>query len=132
MHTDIIVALILAVAAETGIPPYFALSIALEENSTLNPSAVRMNNDGSCDRGIVQLNDSWYMGDWEDPEINIRAGCAYIKMVMGMRGVNTLWAVAVVYNAGIKRFWDENVPEASIEYANRVMCRYNAYTGYRY
>ncbi|MDR1073013.1 MAG: transglycosylase SLT domain-containing protein [Treponema sp.] len=65
---EVIEALILSIAIEVGVPPYLALSIALEENTTLNPLAVHTNLDGSRDLGIMQLNDSWFQGNWQDPE----------------------------------------------------------------
>ncbi len=60
-------------------PPYFALSIALEENPNLDALAVHENADGTFDRGLIQLNSGWYSGNWQDPETNIRAGCVLMK-----------------------------------------------------
>jgi soluble lytic murein transglycosylase-like protein len=125
---EIIEALILAIALEVGIPPYLALSIALEENSMLNPMAVHINADGSRDLGIMQLNDSWYRGNWQDPETNIRAGCELIKELIGKPGMN-YWLVCVSYNCGYSRLL-EKPPGASIEYANRVFERWNKYQKY--
>jgi len=122
----------LSIAAEVGIPPYFALSIALEENQSLDPMAVNINNDGSLDLGIMQLNSGWFNGDWADPETNIRAGCRHIKALMYMPGINTFWQVAVCYNAGTKWHIDRISPPAqSIEYGVRVMVRWNEITNGR-
>jgi hypothetical protein len=114
-----IIALILTIATEFGIPPYFALSIALTENPTLSPLAVNINENGTVDYGIFQLNSSWYDGEWQNPELNIRAGCKHIKQLMDAKGIYTFWSVAVVFNCGLWRL--TNPPEKSIEYANRVM-----------
>ncbi|MDR0656770.1 MAG: transglycosylase SLT domain-containing protein [Treponema sp.] len=126
---EIIKAMVLAIAIETGIPPYLALSIALEENQTLNPLAVHINSDGSRDLGVMQLNDSWFKGQWQDPEANIRAGCALIKWLIQQPGITTYWDVAVSYNCGYGRFL-KKPPDVSIEYANRVFSRWNVYRCY--
>jgi soluble lytic murein transglycosylase-like protein len=123
-------ALILAIALEVGIPPYFALSIALTENPTLNPLAINVNSDGTLDRGIMQLNSSWFNGAWRDPEENIRAGCNHIKWLLSLPGMN-YWLAAVAYNCGYGRLL-ENPPNVSIEYANRVFARWNVYRCYPY
>jgi soluble lytic murein transglycosylase-like protein len=125
------VTLLLAIALEVGIPPYFALSVALEENQALDPLAVHRNTDGTLDRGVMQLNSSWFTGDWQNPETNIRAGCEHLKWLMEQPGVTTLWDVAVAYNCGLARF-REGPPMASVEYACRVYERWNGYRGYRW
>jgi soluble lytic murein transglycosylase-like protein len=123
-------ALILAIALEVGVPPYFALAIAYTENPTLNPLAVHKNPDGTFDRGIMQLNSSWYKGNWQDPETNIRAGCEHIKWLLSLPGMN-YWLVCVAYNCGYGRLL-EKPPDISIEYANRVFARWNVYRRYSY
>ena len=127
-----IAALVLAIAAEVGVPPNFALAIALEENWTLNPIAVSApNENGTRDLGIMQLN-SAYFGhiDWRCPETNIRAGCLLIKELMGKPGVTTFWDVAICYNCGYGRFSSgTDPPAASIDYANRVYARWQELEG---
>jgi soluble lytic murein transglycosylase-like protein len=120
--------MIITIAIEVGVPPYLALSIALEENQALNPLAVHINNNGSRDLGIMQLNDTWFKDNWQDPETNIRAGCELIKELIGKPGMN-YWLVCVAYNCGYGRLL-ERPPNASIEYANRVFNRWNAYRRY--
>jgi soluble lytic murein transglycosylase-like protein len=120
--------LILAIALEVGVPPYFALAIAFEENRALDPAAAHVNPDGTVDRGIMQLNSSWYDGDWRDPETNIRAGCLLIKELYG-KGLNW-WQVAIAYNCGYGRLMGGNPPDASIEYANRVFERWRRLGNY--
>jgi soluble lytic murein transglycosylase-like protein len=111
-----------------GMPPYFVLSIAVEENTTLNPAAEYINKNGTTDRGVMQLNSSWYKDKyWSDPETNIRAGCVYLKQIINLPEVHTYWAAAVVYNAGITRL--SNPPEQTIEYANSVMSRWAKLNG---
>jgi soluble lytic murein transglycosylase-like protein len=127
---EAIQAMIIAIALEVGIPPYLALSIALEENQTLNHLAVHINSDGSRDLGVMQLNDSWFTGDWRDPETNIRAGCELIKELIGKTGMN-YWLACIAYNCGYGRLL-EKPPDVSIEYANRVFARWNVYRRYPY
>jgi soluble lytic murein transglycosylase-like protein len=128
---EAIQAMIIAIALEVGVPPYFTLSIALTENDTLNPIAVHINADGSRDLGIMQLNDSWFKGDWQDPETNIRAGCELIKELIGKPGMN-YWLVAIAYNCGYERLLRKPPPDVSIEYANKVFARWNVYRRYPY
>jgi soluble lytic murein transglycosylase-like protein len=106
------------VAAE--VPPGFALAVALTENPELNPLAVNINANNTVDRGIMQLNSSWFIcDDWALPEVNIGAGISLIKRITQMEGVHTYWTAALVYNAGYGRI--NNPPESTINYAHRVM-----------
>jgi soluble lytic murein transglycosylase-like protein len=120
-----IAALILAIAVECGVPPQFALAVALEENNILNPLAVHMNTDGTRDLGVMQLNSGWYTGNWQNPETNILAGCQLMRELRD-RGLNW-WQVAIAYNCGYQRL-QEGPPNSSIEYANRVVARW----GYKF
>jgi soluble lytic murein transglycosylase-like protein len=129
MTVDIIIAMIMAIAVEYGIPSQFALAIAVVENSVFNPLAVHTNTDGTEDRGIMQLNSSWYTGDWQDPETNIRAGCQ-LMLDLKNKGLNW-WQVAVAYNCGYRRL-QEGPPSCSIDYANQVFLRWNSMRGYRF
>jgi soluble lytic murein transglycosylase-like protein len=127
---EIIEAMILVIAIEIGIPPYLALSIALEENQALDPLAVHINTDGSRDLGIMQLNNSWFKGNWQDPETNIRAGCEHIKWLLSLPDLN-VWESVVCYNSGYQGY-KNGPPQSSIEYACRVFYRWNEYRGYRW
>jgi soluble lytic murein transglycosylase-like protein len=115
-----IISLIFAIALETQIPPCFVLAIALNENESLNPLAIsKQNNDGTVDRGIMQLNSRYFDIEWWIPETNIRAGCLLIKE-LSERGLNW-WQVAIAYNCGYARLMSkEGPPNMSIEYGNRV------------
>jgi len=123
---ELIMTLILTIAADVGVPPYFALAVAIEENNTLNPLAVnRANKNGTVDLGVMQLNSEYYGNiNWSEPETNIRAGCLHIKKLMNMKEFNTYWAVAVAYNCGHVSFLNNKIPRSSIEYASRVMERW--------
>lgn len=131
---EVIMALILTIAADVGVPPRFVLAIAIEENKTLDPLAVSsVNSDGSVDLGVMQLNSEYYGHiNWRDPETNIRAGCLHIKRLMNMKEFNTYWAVAVAYNCGHIRYLSNKVPRASLEYGDRVMRRWHELEGVQY
>jgi soluble lytic murein transglycosylase-like protein len=127
---EVIQAMIITIAIDVGVPPYLALSIALEENPVLNPLTVNINPNGSRDLGVMQLNDAWFTGEWWDPETNIRAGCELIKELMSKPSMN-YWLVCIAYNCGYGRLL-ERPPDVSIEYANRVFTRWNVYRRYSY
>ena len=128
MGFQVIQALILQIALSVGVPPYFALSIAMEENSALSPGAIGVNRDGTLDRGVMQLNSSWYDGEWRDPEINILAGCLLIRELMAHPYTTTYWDVAICYNAGTRWIGGKSGPPASsVAYAGRVMARWDEY-----
>jgi len=117
-----IMALIINIAIAMNVPPYFALSIALTENPTLNPMAVNVNENGTKDRGIFQTNDSWDKSDWTDIETNIKVGIGHIKYLLMIPELNTFWGVAASYNCGHTRFLSaEGPPLASLNYAEKVM-----------
>ena len=126
-----IVALILAIALEFGVPGNFVLAIAYEE-SGLNPNAVSSaNSDGSRDWGLMQINDKWHcVENWQDAETNIRAGVAYIKLLSEREEITTWWYVAVAYNAGMGRI--NNPPASTLRYAERVMNRWQELEGVKY
>jgi len=120
---ETIIALIFSIALEMGLPPNFILAIALTENDSLNPMAINHNTNGTIDKGIMQLNSSWFFHDeWYDPEINIRAGCFFIKNLLDNDEIETYWMAALAYNAGIGRIHDP--PASSVIYARKVMAKY--------
>jgi hypothetical protein len=114
-----IAALIVTVAVEFSIPPGFMLALATIENPTFSVSAVNINSDGTTDRGIMQLNSSWYDGDPYDIEDHLRQAAALIRSLYDDYRLNW-WQVAVAYNCGIKRVLEKAPPNSSIEYANKV------------
>jgi soluble lytic murein transglycosylase-like protein len=112
--------LILITALEFNLPPAFVLAIAVVENPQFNTNAIHLNNDGSHDRGLMQLNDSWFTDErWATPKVNIRAACTLIKWLKSM-DLNW-WQVAIAYNCGYGRLVEGNIPNVSIDYANRVL-----------
>jgi hypothetical protein len=122
--------LILTIALEFGLPANYVLAIAYTENPQLVPTAIHHNRDGSIDRGLMQLNNSWYNGNWSDPETNIRAACGHI-ISLRARGLSW-WQVAVAYNCGIKYIIDGNPPDVSITYANKVFALWHRLENKKY
>jgi len=127
-----LIALIILVATEAGIPPNFALAVAMTEGSSLNPSSVSAKNrDGSVDRGIFQLNSYVYPEvNWSDPETNIRLGISHLKWLAEMSCHITWWDVAISYNGGHSYMLNKtSPPQSSVEYANKVMQIYTELSG---
>jgi soluble lytic murein transglycosylase-like protein len=126
-----IIALIFLIAAEIGVPPNYALAVAMCE-SGLNPSVIStVNQNGSVDRGLFQLNSYVYPDvEWDDPETNIRLGITHLKWLARMECHNTYWAVAISYNAGHSYLLNKMVPpDSSIDFANKVMKTYTELSG---
>jgi soluble lytic murein transglycosylase-like protein len=125
----ILKALIFTIALEYGLDPSLFFAIVIQENPTLDPLAVYVNTNGTKDRGLCQLNDSWFKGDWADPETNIRAACELFQALLATPGMNT-WQAVISYNAGTSWFVHGNTPpRRSIEYANAVFARWNVGAG---
>jgi hypothetical protein len=75
--------MILRVAQEEGVDGRTLLAVAKAE-SGLNPKAVNLNQDGSKDFGLFQLNDKWYKDivfdeATEDPEMSARIAARRFK-----------------------------------------------------
>jgi len=128
---EIIKALIIAISLDVGVPPEFALAIALTENWTLNPRAISPpNRNGTRDKGVMQLNENYFhLTRWYCPEENIRAGVQHIRWLMDHPWTCTFWSVAVAYNAGLSRL--QRPPESTLRYACQVISRFNELSGGR-
>jgi soluble lytic murein transglycosylase-like protein len=116
MSKACLVALVLRVAQLYNLPPYLMVAIA-EVESAWDPVAVHINNDGSTDRGLMQLNSSWYSSPfWYVPEENVVAAA---KHIVFLRSQGLTWyQVAIAYNCGLNRL--NNPPSSSINYAVSV------------
>jgi soluble lytic murein transglycosylase-like protein len=128
---EAIIAMIITIAVELGVPSNFALSVAVCE-SGLNSTVVSdVRKNGSIDRGLFQLNSYVYPDiDWSDPEVNARLGIVHLKRLIEMDCHNTYWAAAVSYNAGHYYMLNGlDPPESSIIFANRVMFKYSELSG---
>jgi soluble lytic murein transglycosylase-like protein len=92
-------------------------ALAIVENPTLSSTAIHYNNDGTRDLGLMQLNDSWYKGDWQNPITNITAACKLIRELLDY-DLN-YYQVAIAYNCGYTRFL-QGPPNESINHAVKV------------
>lgn len=112
-----LLSLLLSIAAEQQVPESILISIAMVENPRGNAYAINHNTNGTIDRGIMQLNSSWYTSDrWHEPEHNIRAAARHLRWLKS-QGLSW-YDVAVAYNAGLGRV--RKPPRASVNYADRV------------
>jgi soluble lytic murein transglycosylase-like protein len=112
-----LIALVIRIATIYGVPPYLMVAIA-EVESNWNTNAININTDGTLDRGLMQLNTSWYTDDnWADPETNITAAAKHILFLKSFANFNW-YQVCVAYNCGVARM--NNPPEKSIAYAIKV------------
>jgi len=120
---EIILALILSISAEYGVPSGFVQAIVQVE-SEFNCNAInRSNKNGTVDYGLMQLNSSWFTDEnWREPEVNLRAGIRHIKWLMETHSGTSWWALAISYNAGSS--WlinNHDPPKDSVLYADKVM-----------
>jgi soluble lytic murein transglycosylase-like protein len=123
-----LIALILQIAAAEGVPPYMMVALA-EIESNWDIYAVGINRDGTTDRGLMQLNSSWYDGDVTDVEEHITVACRHMKTMHRYYNLNW-WQSLIAYNCGIARFL-QGPPESSVQYANKVFELWKEYdTGF--
>jgi soluble lytic murein transglycosylase-like protein len=113
---EILIALVIAMASDTFVPPYLAVAVA-EVESCWDVHAYRTNTNGTIDRGLMQLNSSWFnRPDWADPITNIEYGLAHLWY---LRTQTDSWYQAVIaYNCGLSRL--DNPPVASLDYVIKV------------
>lgn len=85
--TDEIKNLIRLEATKQGVPVEVALAVAQQE-SGFNNLATNTNDDGSIDRGVMQLNSKYHkLKNWQDPMENIAYGIRHLKgLLAGAKG----------------------------------------------
>ncbi len=105
--------LILSEAEKYNLDPLFIISV-IERESSYNPNAVNINNNGTTDRGLMQINSTMvtYLADSLgfpateetafDPVLNIKMGC-YFLGELNQKFDGDLYLVATAYNAGERR-----------------------------
>lgn len=120
-----IMTLILQIAPQYDVPPYLIAAIIIKESDG-NPNVINRNNEnGTIDRGLMQLNSSWFNDDnWDCAETNIRAGCQHLRFMYDATKAKSpyWWAAIVSYNCGLR--WHKNnsePPVHSINYANSII-----------
>jgi soluble lytic murein transglycosylase-like protein len=112
-----IMQLVMMIAPQYGVPPYLVAAIIIRESQG-NPNAVGHNADGTFDGGLMQLNSSWFNGDWKCAQTNITAGCKLLKEYYDYSDWNW-WQVCIAYNWGIGNYikGKKNPNEKAVNYA---------------
>jgi soluble lytic murein transglycosylase-like protein len=127
-----IIAVILAVALETGVDGSLAVAVARAENGAFEPEKTgAVNANGTVDMGIMQLN-SRYLDyfvaeywdgpeafDWSRREHNIYVGLRHLKHLLDAAGGDVFTAL-LMYNAGEENVRRGTVKESSVKYAEKV------------
>jgi len=128
-----IMELIFLIAPQYNVPPYLVAAIIIVE-SRGDPHAINYENaNGTIDRGIMQLNSSWFNDtNWHCAETNIRAGCQHLAYLYRQTRDRspTWWSAVVAYNCGLTRFNDttRKLPDSSLDYAYLVFEIWNSLT----
>jgi soluble lytic murein transglycosylase-like protein len=117
-----ILSIVLSLASQYNVPSNLVVAIIFEE-STGNSNAIGYNPNGTVDRGLMQLNSSWFTDDrWHEPEINIRAGIQHLFYLY--RELQNWDSVIIAYNCGLGRY-REGPPEMSLSYYNKIKKHWN-------
>jgi soluble lytic murein transglycosylase-like protein len=122
-----IIELVMLIAPQYDVPPMLVVSIIIKE-SRGDIYAINYNDNGTVDRGLMQLNSSWFTGDWECAETNIRAGVILLKYLYERtKYTSPYWFAALVsYNCGLNWFINKiDPPNQSINYAIGIMQLWN-------
>lgn len=107
-----------------GVDPDLVVAILKKENPSLITSAVSgMNENGTVDLGLFQLNDrsleTYFLKKWWNPEVmgeefnagnwkhNSYIAIRYIEDLQKQFGENNIFYIAAGYNAGAGRAWNE-------------------------
>lgn len=111
-------------AIENEVPVNLAFSIAWKESS-FNPMGWNKNYNGSIDRGLFQLNDS-YRQDWTKEEfydihLNANEGTRYISEMIKLNDGNFIYAL-YCYNAGPGKVRQQGIiPDRTKVYAEEIL-----------
>ncbi|MDR0502104.1 MAG: lytic transglycosylase domain-containing protein [Treponema sp.] len=106
-----------------NVSPALAFALIWEE-SKYDPHAInRHNRDGSIDRGLFQLNNRSFPGlevaSFYDINISARYGVGHLRHCLD-NGVSEVSALAM-YNAGTGRVRNSGTPQATLDYASRIL-----------
>lgn len=120
--TDEIKNLIRLEATKQGVPVEVALAVAQQE-SGFNNLATNTNDDGSIDRGVMQLNSKYHkLKNWQDPMENIAYGIRHLKgLLAGAKG--DVRKALSNYNAGANATGKKR--KQGDAYAQKVMALMN-------
>ncbi|GHV89054.1 hypothetical protein AGMMS50267_14140 [Spirochaetia bacterium] len=106
-----------------NISPSLAFALCWEE-SRFNTKAVgRINQNGSVDRGLFQLNNKSFPKikeqDFFNPRLNASYGLAHLRWCLDTGG--SLVAGIAMYNAGTNRVADGGTPKRTLDYVSHVL-----------
>jgi hypothetical protein len=126
------IALILAIALETGVDGNLAVAVARAENEAFEAERTSAENaNGTVDMGIMQLNSRYidYFAaeywdgpgafDWRNPGHNIRVGLRHLKRLLDVSEGDVFTAL-LMYNAGEENVRRGTAKESSAAYAGKV------------
>jgi hypothetical protein len=124
---------------EAGVSEKLVWAILAQENPMLKFDAVHVNENGTRDLGLFQLNDRYLYSDfvprywkfsdtfrWDDPYHNSYVGIRHIKWLWGTCPMavpdrSKAFTVALAYNCGLGAVALGKVPAKSVDYAVRVV-----------
>ncbi len=96
----------------------------MKVESDFNPFAENINNNGSIDRGLCQLNNNTFNklngDDFFNPEKNIENGVSFFKWCLNTSNQNLIKALAF-YNTGIGNVKNKKVGEITLDYINKIL-----------
>jgi soluble lytic murein transglycosylase-like protein len=121
------IALIMSIALEVGVPGTLAIEVVKAENAGFIADYVGITGD----LGIMQLNPRYidYFVErywdkpgefcWHNPEHNIYIGLRHLKYLLSIPDFNA-WQAIMAYNCGEQAVRGGAPPPSSIDYANAV------------
>lgn len=118
-----IVSPILRYSIMYNVPIHLSLAVAQVESS-FSPEATNVNNNGSVDYGLFQLNNSyrtgWTRSDFFDINTNTEEGISYLSEMISYFDGDIISAIAA-YNAGPYRVENNNIPESTQMYIVKIL-----------
>ncbi|MBF0201889.1 MAG: transglycosylase SLT domain-containing protein [Desulfamplus sp.] len=115
--------LILKESLENHVPVNLAFALAWRE-SGFNPRAVNKNRNGSVDRGIFQLNDSyrqeWSEDSFYDAAKNVKEGVLHLKQCLEDTGWDIARALGA-YNAGLNASLKGRLSVSTLKYIDDIL-----------
>ena len=107
------------------VPVNLAFSLAWAESS-FNSRAFNVNNNGSVDRGIFQLNNSyrqqWSVDSFYNIHKNIKEGVRYLKKCLNDTNGDVAKALGA-YNAGLRASMNNALPERTQRYIEKILTK---------
>lgn len=97
---------------ESGVPSFLLKAVAVNENDTLNPYAIRENTNNTRDLGLMQINTIWARefnireSDLLKPEVNIKVASIILADLINKYGYS--WETVGRYHSAtpsLKRIW---------------------------